>query len=382
MAITPHQLSLFTNNAVDIYRAMEIEIFTQIANRLKSNPNQPILEWQAEKLAELHLLNESTVSELRKLTGLTRKKIVDAFYKSGYATVEDIDKELKTTFKPLPLPSNLDEVIKSYINQVFTDLDNFVNQTLLTTNYGMSAITKLYNDIVNEVTAKYMTGMLTLDQAVAETILKWSSQGIKSTFIDKGGHTWSMERYVDTVLKSTLQRTYNDLRMSRMSEYGINTVVMSSLRDSAPRCQGCQGKVLDMRPQSEADSGYPSIYGFGYPSAGATLGVNCRHQVFPFIPGVNENNQPHYESKEVQKAYKNEQKRRDLARAIRKTKKNLIVAKELDSEVANRYQATLRRQQARMRVLCEETGIKRNYRLEKVYTPKEILMNEAVLDDF
>lgn len=371
MTVTPYQLDLYTSDVLDLYRALESDIFEQICKRLKAPSNVNILEWQLEKMGQLKMINNFTMKKVATLTNKSEEEIKQIFNDVDTDAIKSIDDELKEIFDPKPVPNDLDRIIGAYASQTFIDLNNFVNQTLITTNYSTGSVSIMYQQIINETTAKVITGIKTFDQALEETIIKFADKGISSAFVDKGGHMWSMERYVATVIRSTLNRSYNELRTGRMGEYGVYTVVMSTLMDSAKRCQGCQGKVLDMRPLGEATSEYPSIYMYGYGSASGTLGVNCRHQVFPFITDVNINNQPKYETKEMQKRYKMRERQKELERRIRKTKKNVLISKELDSDKLEHYNKLLISQQAQMRDLLSQPytdHLRRNYKREKAYT--------------
>ena len=109
-------------------------------------------------------------------------------------------------------------------------------------------------------------------------------KGIDTAFVDRGGNVWTLERYAETVIRSTVNRTYNELRMSRMEEYGIDLVLVSSLPDPREACSLIQGKVASIKPIAENDSKYPSIYEFGYGEPDGLRGINCRH-MFPFVEG-------------------------------------------------------------------------------------------------
>ncbi|MBF2440350.1 phage minor capsid protein [Listeria seeligeri] len=371
MAVTPHQLDLYTADVLDLYRALESDIFEQICKRLKAPSNVNILEWQLEKMAQLKMINNFTIKKVAALTNKSEEEIKQIFRDVDTDAIKSVDDELKEVFDPKPVPTDLDRITGAYAAQTFLDLNNFANQTLITTNYGTGSVSIMYQQIINETTAKVITGIKTFDQALEETIVKFADKGINSAFVDKGGHTWSIERYVATVIRSTLNRSYNELRTGRMGEYGVYTVIMSTLMDSAKRCRGCQGKILDMRPPAEAVSGYPSIYMYGYGSASGTLGANCRHSVITFIPGVSTNNQPKYETKEMQQRYKMRERQRELERRIRKTKKNVMICEELGSEKLDHYKKLLRTQQAQMRDLFKQPytdHLRRNYKREKVYT--------------
>ncbi|MBC9702361.1 MAG: phage minor capsid protein, partial [Leuconostoc sp.] len=344
-----------------------------------------ILDWQREKLQQLHLFNKETAKVISQITGIAESEIERIFDESGEEIIRDLDKQLPYDTKPLP--SDLDNVMKSYHDQVWSDLNNYVNQTLLSTNFGYgTATTQMYTEIINKTTAAFNSGLFTFDEALEKTIQEWAQKGIKSTFIDKGGHTWSLERYVRTVLKSTLSNTYDTLRKDRMSEYGVYTVLVTSHMGARLACSKIQGHVVDLRESVPLGSKYKSIYDpywqAEYGTAGGHRGVDCQHLHIPFIPGVNTNNQPKFDSKENKKVAELTKKQRYLERQIVKFKKNQMVAEELGrSNNAENWKRKVRATQKQIRELVASNDyLGRNYAREKVYTPVNTLMKDFRYD--
>ena len=368
--ITPHQLDMFTQPVVHVYQALEEEIFEMIAKRLVTKEDvtqDTVFEWQVDKLNQLRLVNEDTIKALAKATGIAEKEIRKAIYEAGIQTIESVDEELKDIYPPLPKPSQIDAILESYVNQTFRELDNFVNQTLITTNYGEGTVTRMYRQIVEETTGKVLTGMKTTNKAIAETVIEWSRKGIDTAFIDRGGNVWTLERYAETVIRSTVNNTYNELRMSRMEDYDIDLVLVSSLPDPREACSLIQGKVASIKKPNENTSKYPSIYEFGYGTPGGLRGINCRHMFFPFVDGVMENNQPQYSEEEMTKNRELRQKQRYLERQIRQAKRELKLAEIIgDEETIQAKKKLLRNRQARMREFINETGRTRQYERERV----------------
>lgn len=278
--ITPYNLNLFTEPVTEIYRALENEIFLLVAKRLTTSKDygkDQVLQWQIEKMQELRMLNQETIKALSKATGLAQEEIIKAINGVGYGTITTVDNELKVAFEPKPIPNHIDTILSGFVSQTFREIDNFVNQTLITTNYGEGTVPRMYRKIVEETTAKVLAGTTTINQALEETVIKWADRGIDTAFIDKGGHTWTLERYADTVLRSTVNRTYNEVRMSRMGDYGVDLVLISSHPDPRPACAPIQGRVASIKQPHENDSNYPSIYEFGYGEPGGLRGkLLCR----------------------------------------------------------------------------------------------------------
>ncbi|HCE19429.1 MAG TPA: capsid protein [Enterococcus sp.] len=388
MTITPHQLDLWSSNMAHLYQSLEGELIRIIIKRLNNGHND-ILEWQREKLQELHLFNKETVKVISQVTEIAESEIERMFENTGDKIIRDTDRELPYDTKPIP--TNLDNIMKAYHDQFWSDINNYVNQTLLSTNFGYgTATTQMYTEIVNKTTAAFNSGIFTFEEALARTIQQWAQKGIKSTFIDKGGHTWSLERYVRTVLKSTLSNTYDTLRKERMSEYGVYTVVVTSHMGARQACSKIQGNVVDLREMSELPPNwkYRSIYDpywqAEYETAGGHRGVNCQHLHIPFIPGVNTNNQPKFNEKENKKVAELTKKQRYLERQVVKYKKNRMVSEALgQDESAKEWAKRIRAAQSRLRTLVDSNEyLSRNYAREKVYTPINTLLKDFHYDDF
>jgi len=135
------------------------------------------------------------------------------------------------------------------------------------------------------------------------------------------------------------------------------------------------------------DSEYKSIYdpwwGAEYGTAGGHMGVNCKHNHIPFIPGVNTNNQPQFDSELNQEVAQARDKQRRIEREIVKYKKNLMVAEELGSENASYWRSMVSRRQKAMRNHLKANGeyLSRNYKRERVYTPLETLLKDFSYKD-
>ena len=386
MVVTPHQMDVWSSNMSHLYQSLELELLQLVAKRLNSG-HDDILDWQRTKLQELRLFNRDAIKLISSMTTLSEKAVKSMFEETGQQLVKSVDGQVP--YETLPMPSNLDQVMRGYFNQAWGDIDNFVNQTLLSTNFGYStASTLMYQDIINKTAAAFNSGIYTFEQALERTIQQWAQHGIKSTFVDKGGRTWSMESYVRTVLKSTLSDTYDNVRKERMSEYGINTVVVTSHMGARAACSRIQGHVVDLRENIPPDSEYKSIYDpywkAEYGTAGGTRGVNCRHMHLPFIPGVNTNNQPKFDQEENAKVAKLMDKQRYLERQIAKFKKNGLVSDFLGNQDNKKaWDKKTRLAQSKMRELVDSNKyLSRNYAREKVYTPVNTLMKDFKYDNF
>lgn len=371
-----------------LYNSLEGEILRILIKRLRGGSSN-ITVWQAEKLRDLHLFNDEVAAKLSKLTGVAYAEIERMFQETGIEMVNDIDSYMP--YQTLPVPTTIDNVMRGYFEQSWSEIDNYVNQTLVSTNYGYRSIATItYQNALNRTTAYFLTGMNTIDEALEKAITEMAQQGIRTTLVDKGGHTWSLERYVRTVLKSTSSNAYNQIRTERMSEYGVHTVQVTSHMGARDACSKIQGNVVDLRPPEALpiDSKYKSIYdGYWnaeYGEAGGHMGINCAHLHIPFIDGVNTNNQPQFDEKENTEVARNRDRQRELERRIVKYKKNLMVAERMGSTNAEHWRSMVSKSQKAMRDHLKENGkhLRRNYKREKVYTPLNNLLLDFSYSDF
>ncbi|WP_152658286.1 phage minor capsid protein [Oceanobacillus sp. CFH 90083] len=379
--VTPHQLDLWSSNMSSLYNSLEGEIIRIIIKRLK-NGSDDITMWQAQKLQELRLFNNEVTKQLSKVTGVAETQIRNMFETAGKDIVQDIDRAMP--YETKPMPNNLDNTMRAYHNQSWSEIDNYVNQTLITTHYGVGQAQRTYTQVLNQTSAAFNTGLYTFDQSLERAVTELAQRGIGSGMIDRGGHRWSLEGYTRTVLKSTLSNTYDEVRKERMADYDVHTVVVTSHAGAREACSIIQGNVVDLRPVNEipADSEYLSIYDpyweayFGSP--GGHRGVNCRHIHIPFIPGVNTNNQPKFDNELNEKVAKARDTQRRIEREIVKYKKNLMVAEELGSDKATHWKQMVSKRQKAMRDHLSKNGeyLSRNYRREKVYTPLDTLVKD------
>lgn len=376
--ITQESMMHDANAAVDIYSKLEQDIYARIIQTLKKTDfdtvdSKNVLRWQVEQLAKMGVLNKQVIALVAKYTGESQQAITKLIHDNGFQVVNEIDATLSNQLhKKVAVDDDIKDTLSSIQNQTWRDLDNTVNQSLLSTNYGENGAMRTYQSIIKQTTMETVVGLKTHDRALRDNVYKWVDAGIKSNLVDKGGHNWSIEGYARTVIQTTAHRTFNNLRLKRMQDYGTTLAVMSSHPAAREACAPIQGHVVNLtEPGSDSyNSKYDSIYNHGYGTSAGTQGINCSHELYPFIEGVNTNNQPQYDPEEAKANGKIQAKQRGYERAIRQTKKKLAAAKQLgDKEGIARYKSLLGSQRANIRNLVKEYDfLHRDYSREKIFT--------------
>ncbi len=375
--ITPEKMQKTANSIINIYSELEDRIFTIIIKALKHSrfqdvAKEDVLLWQVNQLSKMGALNDKVIDLLVSYTGETQEAIEQLIKGNGVKIVDEIDRELeRMVHKSVPVSDDVNKILDSLVRQTFKDLNNNVNQTLITTNFNENAVMRAYQAILKQSTLESMTGLKTHEKAVRDNVYKMVDMGIKSGFVDKAGREWSMEAYSRTVIQSTSHRTFNDLRLKRMEDFDCVTALMSSHPTAREACAPIQGDWVLTVPKEEAPEEFkhlPSIYDHGYGEPSGTQGINCTHILYPGRPDVNTNNQPRYDPEEVQRNAEIQQKQRRLERDIRYQKKRMNAALELeDPETVQMCKQVIANKQKQLRELINEHEfLVRDYSREQV----------------
>lgn len=363
------KLNEYAGSVLDIYEKLETSIFEEITKTLSSGVyDDDAFKWQVDKMNQLSKINRKTVEQLADVTDLAEKEIWETIESVADATIDDVDGEIEELLdENLPPFEQVTEILESYAHQTFRDFENYINETLITENMQSSSVAKIYREIINDTTAKVATGYTTIDDAIVETVNKWHRSGLETSFVDKGGNTWGLERYARTSIRSTVNNVYNDMRMRRMDEFDLHLVLVTSLPDPREICSHIQGKVATTKEPNDNDSNYPSIYEYGYGTAGGLRGINCRHQFIPFVEGVNINNQPEYSEKEMIENREQRQKKRYYERQVRQGKKDLQMAQANGSKKQiDKYTARLNEKEGKLVQFIDNHGMTRQLDRERV----------------
>ncbi len=379
------------DNIINLYSNLEERIFSEIINALKNADfanvaKEDVLKWQLDQLNKMGVLNERIIKLVANYDGLSQQAIYDFVEANGMAIIDESDQELqRMQHKALPISDKASDLLDALRKQTWDDLNNNVNQTLLTRNFGNSAPMRAYQAILKQATIESMTGLKTNEQAIKDAIYKQVDAGLKSNMVDKAGHQWSIEGYTRTVITTTVNRTYHELRTQRMQDYGQTLCVMSWHMASREACAPIQGHVVNMVPPNDPQYNpkYDSIYNHGYGQPSGTLGINCRHNFYPFSENINTNNQhPTVTPEEAIKNAGLQQKQRQYERSIRDAKKRLRVAEELgDRAEIIRAKTLIKNRQKRLRALISETNSSERHQvLARDYSREQIAQNLIEID--
>lgn len=376
--ITPNTMQQQADNITNIYARLEQNIFKLLISEISKSDYQNltadnILAWQIDQLDKMHYLVDEVVKLVAKTNKVSEKELRNMIKNNGYQIVNEIDNQLaKIMNKQVEVGPEIDNMLNSLIKQTFLDINNNVNQTLITTNYENNRAMRTFQDIVKQSTLEVTSGLKTPEKAVKDNIYKWVDKGIQTRLIDKGGHGWSLESYSRLVVNATAHRTFNDLRLKRMHDFDMGQAVMSSHAAAREACASIQGKVVNVVTEDNPayNQKYDSIYNHGYGTPAGTMGINCAHTLTPFDPKVNTNVEQQYDPQEAIKRGQEQQKQRGMERAIRASKKKLAAAQQLkDDSMVSSMKSRISNQQKNLREFIKDKDyLGRDYSREQIYS--------------
>ena len=233
---------------------------------------------------------------------------------------------------------------------------------------------EVYQSIIEEATAKVVTGLATSDKAISDTVMKWAQKGFYG-FTDSQGKHWKADTYARQVIKSTAWRVYREVRMAPAEELGIDTYYYSKKSTAREMCAPLQHQIVTTGvARTEKGERILALSDYGYGSAGGCLGINCTHEITPFVVGANYKPDLPDNLKDLtpEQAIENanvQAKQRAIERSIRQSKEFLHVAEKLgDQELIDKYKSRVRVQQGAMRdYLRQHPFLHRDYAREKYY---------------
>ncbi|MEH7081103.1 phage minor capsid protein, partial [Bacillus velezensis] len=293
MSLTPEQLQKLAQPLIDIYLAIESDLLKNLARTIARFKNlvvtteDGLIDYQHWRLVQLNNIGQLTnenIKILSQYSGATVKEIKDMIKLAGYESIAADEEIYRKAIKKGLLPNAslstvesvaVGNILLAYQKQALKTF-NLINTTMLNQSK------QIYLDTINKVVGKMLTGTITHDQAIRETVQEWSKTGIPS-LIDKRGRKWTTEAYVSMVARSTSNNVANETQFARMDEFESDLLEVSSHLGARPKCYPWQGAIYS---RSGKHPDYKAWSETSYGDVAGLLGINCRHKIYPFFEGL------------------------------------------------------------------------------------------------
>ncbi len=318
-----------------VYHDLTIELMINTIKRLKQRGNADLLRnpyvWQLEKLNDMHLLTEENVQTIAKYSDISERLFRDVIANEGFKIYkhghEQLAKALETTTS---INYGLQKSLDAMARQTMYETNNLINTSL------PPALQKGFKQALEKAVGAVVGGISDEKKALTKAVFEMFDNGF-TAFVDRGGRTWTAERYAQTVIRTTTFRTYRELREEPAKEFDIDTYYYSIKSSAREMCAPLQHRIVTKGVartiKGERVLSLPD-YGLGTP--GGCLGINCGHYLTPFVIGVNYKPSlpEHLENLTEEEAKQNaldKAKLKSYERAIKKVRDNKKIAKALDN---------------------------------------------------
>ena len=196
-----------------------------------------------------------------------------------------------------------------------------------------------------------------------------ASAGIRTVDYKSGVRT-TVDAAIRRHVVTQQNQCRNDLLFARMDEWGHDLVFVSAHWGARPSHSVWQGKVYS---RSGSDPRYPALApATGYGTVGGLCGANCRHTMTPYVEGLSRLPSTDFSAQErltgmtSDEYYEATQRQRALERRVRERKRAVALGQENGCDMASERYA-LGRTQAKLRELCSEKHLRRDYERERAY---------------
>ena len=373
--LSDNELTALTQPIIEIYNQIEMALLEEVAKRFDVYDKiGGSLEWQLKKLDELGALTTESVKVIASMSKKGEKEIAQMLKD---ASIGNIDMDLLDTaftngfifVDPQKLMQT--EALKATIELSYKELGK--TYKLIQTK-ALESTKQSYMDIINRAYIETASGIYDYNTSIRGALRDMADQGIAGATYRRGGKyvRYSIEGTVRRDTLTAVNQLANKGAEKITKEIGASYVEVSAhigarvSADPIANHAGWQGKVYKLEG---SEKGYPNLAeSTGYPDDILGLGgVNCRHRMFPFFPGISVPNPHQIDEKENKKVYEATQKQRAMERNIRAIKKRLIVAKASgDKDLAKAYRKKLTQKQAEIDKFCKDNGLRRQTEREMV----------------
>ncbi|WP_308805742.1 phage minor capsid protein [Atopobium minutum] len=306
-----------------------------------------------------------------KYKGRISKETREAFLEAVESYEVEVEQALERLHPKHPLTGlgtlELTQAARG-VGEVITRQNIALANTMATTWYTIAANAIVRRELGDSRRAIMEDAVRTLSDAGIETVDYKS--GVKTT-IDA-----AVRRHIVSQVSQAKAQILSD----KCDEYDQDLVFVSAHFGARPSHAIWQGKVYS---RSGTSSKYPSLdEGTGYSGTGPfgslgdrLCGVNCQHEMVPYMPGLSQLPDLSFEKEQKrygmtsEEYYKATQKQRALERKVRKYKRRIALGQEQGLDmVDDRYK--LGRTQALLREHCRANGLTRLYERERAYGVK------------
>ena len=364
--LTPDQLEALPRRFVQLWQQVEDDILQDIARRIKKmdelDPLTPTAIWQAWRLAKTRAVRSNTVATLARYTGKSRAEIKRLLETAGVQTLA-ADDAVYAAAGLDPPPVNQSPALLNLLNAGYRQTcGTWQNLTATTAN----TVTGAFEDRLSRAWGLISTGALDYSTAIRRTVDDLADTMPYITY--PSGHTDTLEVAARRAVLTGVNQTCAKLQLKRMEEMGCEFVEVTAHEGARPTHAVWQGRVYHrggaVVQDGERYEDFEAATGYG--TGPGLCGWNCRHNFYPFYPGISVRNYTDERLAELDARdipyggglytkYEITQMQRALERRVRKYKRRYL-AETAAGVDASQSAAKLKAARQQLSAFLAETG--------------------------
>lgn len=369
--LSPRYLAGLSDDLVEIYSQLEIDILRDMARRLaRVGKITEATKWQAQVLTEAGGLKQDIARILDKYDKRIVQEIQeifnDALIKNARA-----DNRIFAEATGRTISDNNAQLMLATMKKTHEDLSRL---TLTSAEVTNKTFLKQANNAYMQVTS----GAFDYDTAMKMAANEIAKNGV-TTMITYTNNAKPVRRSLESAVRMNIltgvNQTASQQTMNNCEALDCDLVEVTAHIGARPEHEEWQGKVYSVSGKSEK---YPPFSVCGYGEADGICGINCRHSFYPYFEGM----EKHYSQDDLDEMskemvdyngksysrYEGEQQLRHIERTIRHYKKEAATqdAMGIDNTAARRK---IGEWQAKARDFTEQTGIRRDRAREYIGMP-------------
>lgn len=323
--LDPRYLLTVGDSLANQFFELETEILIDIAKRLKANDLNMVstAQYQIMKLQQLGLQTDYINQMLAQLLGVSEEQVAQIMSDSAYESIREDMKIYQEADMLDGRTVDLTEQVKAGTNALKGELTNLCQTTVQTAN-------KRYMDLLDKAYLSVSSGLLSPQQATDQAINELAKGGLQMVDYKSGAHR-QLDSAVRVAVRTATTKNACACQEQVMDDLDVNLVEVSSHMGARPSHAKWQGKIYWRKKKYGNYKNFEQATRYGH--GDGLGGWNCRHQFYPYIPGVSEKTYEPYRLGENKEQYELEQKQRYNERMIRewKRREQIMKAAGLDS---------------------------------------------------
>ena len=330
--LAPDYLDTLPDAVVELWQQVEDDILRDIARRIgKMGEMTETAAWQAWRYGQVQACHQDVVSLLAKYSGKSKDAIRKALLDAGLETLASDDALYQSLgFAPSAIDTN--ETLNNLLNAGYRQtLGTWQNLTATTAN----TVTGEFERALDRAWLQVSSGAFDYKTAIKRAVDGLAVRMNGVTY--PSGHRDTLEVAVRRAVLTGVNQTAARLQLARADEMGCEFVEVTAHAGARPEHAVWQGKIYHrggaVTYQGVRYGDFEAATGYG--TGPGLCGWNCRHNFYPFFPGLSAPNYSQeqldaFNAKEVTYGgkqytrYEISQMQRALERRVRRFKRQYL----------------------------------------------------------